>query len=84
MMDDPTALIAKLQSNFENARNTGDLHFFPSTVVTHTDSDIEVIVIVKSLEPLNASRLLIMSIFDLVRDPALSCFTTKISTYLSG
>ncbi|KAF8813844.1 hypothetical protein BYT27DRAFT_7180611 [Phlegmacium glaucopus] len=40
-MVDPTALIAKLQSSFENARNTGDLHFFPSTIVTHVDSDIE-------------------------------------------
>jgi len=44
-MIDPTAIIAKLPSRFENARNTGDLLFFSSTVVTHIDSEIEVIVI---------------------------------------
>ena len=46
-MIDPTTLIAKLQSSFENAHNTGDLYFFPSTVVTHNDSEIEVIDIIK-------------------------------------
>ena len=46
-MTDPTTLIAKLQSSFENARNAGDLYFFPSTVVTHYDSEIEVIDIIK-------------------------------------
>ena len=46
-MTDPTTLIAKLQLSFENAHNAGDLYFFPSTVVTHNDSEIEVIDIVK-------------------------------------
>ena len=46
-MTDPSTLIAKLQPSFENALNTGDLHFFPSTVVTHNDSEIEVIDIIK-------------------------------------
>ena len=46
-MTDPTTIIAKLQSSFENARNAGDLYFFPSTVVTHYDSEIEVIDIIK-------------------------------------
>jgi len=40
-MIDPIALITKLQSSFENAINTGDLNFYPSTVVAHNDSDIE-------------------------------------------
>ena len=54
-MTDPTTLIAKLQSSFENANNTGDLHFFPSTVFTHSDSEIEVIDIIKpGLEPIQA------------------------------
>lgn len=48
MTDLVVELIAKLQSSFENARNTGDLVFFPSTVVTHNDSDIEVIDIINS------------------------------------
>lgn len=47
-MNDPTTLIiAKLQSSFENAHNTGDLFFYPSTVFTHSDSGIEVIDIIK-------------------------------------
>jgi hypothetical protein len=46
-MIDSTTLIAKLQSSFEKAQNTGDLHFFPSTVVTHNDSEVEVIDIIK-------------------------------------
>ena len=55
-MIDPTTLIAKLQSSFENARNTGDLYFFPSTVVTHNESEIEVIDIIKlGLERLQAA-----------------------------
>jgi hypothetical protein len=49
-MMDSTTLIAKLQSSFENALNTGDLFFFPSTVTIHIDSDIEVIDIVEGLE----------------------------------
>ena len=49
-MMDPTTLIAKLQPSFENAFNTGDLLFFPSTVIIHIDSDIEVIDIVEGLE----------------------------------
>lgn len=40
-MTDSIALIAKLQSSFEDACRTGDLLFFPSTVVIHNDSDIE-------------------------------------------
>lgn len=54
-MVDPTAIIAKLQSSFENAHNAGDLLFFPSTVVTYTDSDIEVVVIVKALKHIYAA-----------------------------
>lgn len=46
-MSDPTTLISKLQSSFENAHHTGDLYFFPSTVSTHSDSGIEVIDIIK-------------------------------------
>jgi hypothetical protein len=50
-MTDPIALIAKLPSCFENARNTGDLFFFPSTVVTHKDSELDIEVIdIKGLE----------------------------------
>lgn len=55
-MTDPTKLIAKLQSSFENAHNTGDLYFFPSTIVTHNESEIEVIDIIKlGLERLQAA-----------------------------
>lgn len=75
-MSDPTTLIAKLQSSFENAHNTGDLKFFPSTVFTHSDSEIEVINIIKP----GHTGLLIMSNFDLVRDPTLPCLATQIRT----
>lgn len=37
-----TDVISKLPSCFEDAVNTGDLLFFPSTISTHTDSDVEV------------------------------------------
>ena len=72
-MTDLTTLIAKLQSSFEKAHNAGDLYFFPSTVVRHKDSEIEVIA-----WPRTHTGLLIMSNFDLVvRDPALPRLAKK-------
>ena len=35
-------IIAKLGSQFEKARESGDLLFFPSTVHKHTDAGIDV------------------------------------------
>ncbi|KAF8160758.1 ATP adenylyltransferase-domain-containing protein [Crassisporium funariophilum] len=38
---DPTAIVAKVSACFENACNTGDLLYFPSTIVKHVDSGVE-------------------------------------------
>lgn len=37
-----TDVISKLAGCFDDAVNAGDLLFFPSTVSTHTDSDVQV------------------------------------------
>ena len=38
----PQEIIAKLGPQFERARESGDLLFFPSTVHKHTDAGIDV------------------------------------------
>lgn len=38
----PQEVVAKLDSQFEKARESGDLFFFPSTVHKHTDAGIDV------------------------------------------
>ena len=38
----PREIVAKLDSQFEKARESGDLLFFPSTVHKHTDVGIDV------------------------------------------
>lgn len=38
----PQEIVAKLDSQFEKARGSGDLLFFPSTVHKHTDAGIDV------------------------------------------
>jgi len=38
----PQEIIAKLDSQFEKARQSGDLLFFPSTVHKHTDVGVDV------------------------------------------
>lgn len=38
----PQEIITKLGSQFEKARESGDLLFFPSTVHKHTDAGIDV------------------------------------------
>jgi len=38
----PQEIVAKLDSQFEKARESGDLLFFPSTVHKHTDVGVDV------------------------------------------
>ena len=38
----PQEIVAKLDSKFEKARESGDLLFFPSTVHKHTDVGVDV------------------------------------------
>lgn len=38
----PQEIVAKLDSQFEKARGSGDLLFFPSTVHKHTDVGVDV------------------------------------------
>jgi len=38
----PQEVVAKLDSQFEKARESGDLLFFPSTVHKHADAGVDV------------------------------------------